>query len=350
MSAARVQMVKQLAEMTMTTKRLMWMFLIGILSAPATARAQDEVVYYHTDAIGSVRMISDEAGTIIARYDYTPFGQPWNPPSTAELLQFTGKERDLQTELDYMIARDFMSLTGRFTTPDDPAYIDPFNPQSMNRFAYAHNNPFRYNDPTGHSADCVGGFDAEKRECREVPGFPGFSLNGLVQSLGTAVEIAQPVTNWFTAPRDPSCMAGSAWLGASVGAVAGGMIGAAGGGAGAAVGGTLVAPGVGTIGLGLAGGGAGFLKGSVFGSAAGSAAGGTIGFVACMGTGGSGGGGGGSNQHENRAFREAVRQIEKALGANRKLRRDQIEQLHREISKQNFTLQEIVELGIAMFR
>jgi RHS repeat-associated protein len=131
-------------------RRLIWAVMIGILLMPATARAQDEVVYYHTDAIGSVRMITDEAGTIIARYDYTPFGQPWNPPSTAELLQFTGKERDLQTELDYFVARDFMSLTGRFTTPDDPSYMDPFNPQSMNRFAYAYNNPFRYIDPSGH--------------------------------------------------------------------------------------------------------------------------------------------------------------------------------------------------------
>jgi RHS repeat-associated protein len=131
-------------------RRLIWAVMTGILLMPATARAQDDVVYYHTDAIGSVRMISDEAGTIIARYDYTPFGQPWNPPSTAELLQFTGKERDLQTELDYFLARDFMSLTGRFTTVD-PGHVNGNveDPQSWNAYAYARNNPFVYTDPSG---------------------------------------------------------------------------------------------------------------------------------------------------------------------------------------------------------
>jgi RHS repeat-associated protein len=108
--------------------RFIWGVLFALLLAPAAARAQsEEVIYYHTDAIGSVRMITDSSGTVLARYDYTPFGQPWNPPGMVEVMQFTGQERELQTELDYFNARDFMSLTGRFTTPDDPAYMDPFN-------------------------------------------------------------------------------------------------------------------------------------------------------------------------------------------------------------------------------
>ena len=122
MRRADSRMAKAFSEMTMAMTRLIWAALIGIVLTPAVARAQaEEVVYFHTDAIGSVRMITDASGTVLARYDYTPFGQPWNAPGTVEVMQFTGKERDGQTELDYFSARDFMSLTGRFTTPDDPA-------------------------------------------------------------------------------------------------------------------------------------------------------------------------------------------------------------------------------------
>ena len=73
--------------------------------AVAQAQAQDTVIYYHTDAIGSVRMITDANGQVIARYDYLPFGEPWAPPSDADVRQFAGKERDAETGLDYFGAR-----------------------------------------------------------------------------------------------------------------------------------------------------------------------------------------------------------------------------------------------------
>jgi hypothetical protein len=64
----------------------------------------------------------------------------------------------------------------------------------------------------------------------------------------------------------------------------------------------------------------------------------------------SGGGGGGrrsNNQSENRKFREAVRRIERETG--RKLSKDDVQQLHREISKQGLTMDEIVEWGVTLF-
>ena len=142
--------------MVTTMRRVFWIALLGILVTPAVARAQgEEVVYYHTDAIGSVRMITDPSGTVLARYDYTPFGQPWNPPGTVEAMQFAGKERELQDGnlqdvLDHFLARDVLSFTGRFTTVD-PGHVngDVFDPQSWNSYAYARNNSFVYTDPSG---------------------------------------------------------------------------------------------------------------------------------------------------------------------------------------------------------
>lgn len=64
--------------------------------------------------------------------------------------QFTGKERDTETGLDYFGARYYSSTQGRFTSVDpENAGADPSNPQSWNGYAYALNNPLRYQDPDG---------------------------------------------------------------------------------------------------------------------------------------------------------------------------------------------------------
>ncbi|MGH9540784.1 MAG: RHS repeat-associated core domain-containing protein, partial [Terriglobales bacterium] len=75
---------------------------------------------------------------------------------------FTGKPRDNSTGFDYFGARYYGSALGRFLTPDPAglAAVDPGNPQSWNRYAYALNNPVTNTDPTGLLAvvpqGCVG--------------------------------------------------------------------------------------------------------------------------------------------------------------------------------------------------
>src|SRR5206468_4775551 len=124
--------------------------------------ATDQVMYYHTDAVGSVRMITNAAGQLVGdRMDYLPFGEVWSGgTATQDAPAFTGAERDHETNLDYLGARFFSSGTGRFTRPDDWfAGADLTNPQSWNLYAYALNNPLRYVDPTGHDPNCRSGAD-----------------------------------------------------------------------------------------------------------------------------------------------------------------------------------------------
>ncbi len=123
--------------------------LLALLAAPP-ARAQ-VVEYYHTDAIGNVRAITDASGNVIERHDYQPYGEEWLPQGGTQPLRFTGKERDVETGLDYFGARYYGSKIGRFTTTD-PVYTWQENlvdPQRWNRYAYARNNPLRYTDPDG---------------------------------------------------------------------------------------------------------------------------------------------------------------------------------------------------------
>jgi RHS repeat-associated protein len=72
--------------------------------------------------------------------------------SVASILphQFTGKERDTETGLDYFGARYYSGAQGRFIGADPLLSSGrPSNPQTWNRYAYAGNNPLRNIDPTG---------------------------------------------------------------------------------------------------------------------------------------------------------------------------------------------------------
>jgi len=133
------------------TRRRRLLLLLGacvVQSSIVSAQSQDTVTYYHTDAIGSVRMITDANMQVVARYEFLPFGEPWSPAPLPDVRQFAGKERDAETGFDYFGARYYSSVQGRFTSPDaaDP---DVTNPQTFNRYRYALNNPLHYIDRDG---------------------------------------------------------------------------------------------------------------------------------------------------------------------------------------------------------
>lgn len=75
--------------------------------------------------------------------------------------EFTGKERDAETGLDYFGARYFSGAQGRFTSPDWSAtpqpipYADLGDPQTLNLYAYVRNNPLRFTDSDGHCPICI---------------------------------------------------------------------------------------------------------------------------------------------------------------------------------------------------
>jgi RHS repeat-associated protein len=62
----------------------------------------------------------------------------------------TQKERDVETGLDYFLARYYSNVQGRFTSYD-PLLESAKSamPQSWNRYTYCLNNPLMYVDPDG---------------------------------------------------------------------------------------------------------------------------------------------------------------------------------------------------------
>jgi len=72
--------------------------------------------------------------------------------------RFTGKERDTESGNDYFGARYYASSMGRWMSPDWAAKASPVpyatfdDPQSLNLYQYARNNPLKNRDADGH--DC----------------------------------------------------------------------------------------------------------------------------------------------------------------------------------------------------
>jgi RHS repeat-associated protein len=119
-----------------------------------------KVSYLTSDHLGSPRINTDQNGAIIARHDYHPFGEEINGTGgrttglnygdDAVRKQFTGYERDNESDLDFAQARMFGYTLGRFTSPDPlAASANAALPQSWNRYSYSLNNPLSISDPTG---------------------------------------------------------------------------------------------------------------------------------------------------------------------------------------------------------
>jgi RHS repeat-associated protein len=112
----------------------------------------------HGDHLGSVRLLTVAGGSgpsIAGQQGFRPWGSPdpGLPEPVATTRNYTGQYRD-DTGLLYYHARFYDPVLGRFISPDT-VVPDPTDPQDLNRYTYAKNNPLRYNDPTGHSGEDV---------------------------------------------------------------------------------------------------------------------------------------------------------------------------------------------------
>ncbi len=154
---------------------------IAEYSTIVTASADAKVNYLTSDHLGSPRINTDQNGLVITRHDYHPFGEEiggsggrtagLNYGSDTVRKQFTGKERDVESGLDYFEARYYSSTLGRFVNPDEFSggpdelfdfadaaaenptfYANLEKPQSLNKYQYAYSNPYRYLDLDGHEA------------------------------------------------------------------------------------------------------------------------------------------------------------------------------------------------------
>jgi RHS repeat-associated protein len=132
----------------------------------ATYDTTNGLQFQLTDPLGTRRVQTDANGMGQLGFLSLPYGdqsssETLSSPAADDStpLHFTGKERDTESGNDYFGARYYESGMGRFISPDPSGltFADPTNPQSLNLYAYALNNPLRFIDPSGLTACFYGG-------------------------------------------------------------------------------------------------------------------------------------------------------------------------------------------------
>ncbi|MEN5118215.1 RHS repeat-associated core domain-containing protein [Luteimonas sp. TWI662] len=130
----------------MSQMRIFTMLLLATICASPVA-AQTVVRYVHTDSLGSVVALTDEAGNVVERREYEPYGAQLTP-ALADGPGYTGHVQDAATGLIYMQQRYYDPSISVFLSVDPvTAYERPL--AGFSRYRYAANNPYKFSDPDG---------------------------------------------------------------------------------------------------------------------------------------------------------------------------------------------------------
>jgi RHS repeat-associated protein len=121
-----------------------------------------KVSYLTTDHLGSPRIVTDQNGAVISRKDFAAFGDEvftpqrtggpsgngYDPPNVRQ--DYTGYQKDGESGLEYAQARYYNVGHGRFTSVDPlTASATIRDPQTLNRYSYSLNSPYKFSDPLG---------------------------------------------------------------------------------------------------------------------------------------------------------------------------------------------------------
>jgi RHS repeat-associated protein len=158
--------------------------------------------YYVADHLGSSKLITSGYGFPVWSGTFLPFGQEWNPQITPNHYKFTGDEHDTESNLEHTQFRQLSSTQGRWTSPD-PLGGNIGDPQSLNRYAYALNNPINFVDtvglapcPLNDNGDFEGG-------CTDPYGLGGGG-SCTVDGLSTPCSLASGLANSGAAAQCPN--------------------------------------------------------------------------------------------------------------------------------------------------
>ncbi len=147
-------------------KKIVFTAFLLLVPFIAEVSAADQVFFYHTDPVGTPMAISDANGQVVWRGDYKPFGEEASVSGPlANDRKFAGKEKDEETGFYYFGARYMDAKIGRFAAVDPVRAVDPragkmndtliLNPQVLNVYVYAMNNPYKYADTEGRAVYLV---------------------------------------------------------------------------------------------------------------------------------------------------------------------------------------------------
>jgi RHS repeat-associated protein len=150
-----------------TTTKNIYMGDTLVASVEGAGTSTAVLSYLYQDHLGSTRFATDDFGNLTQSLDYAPYGGESTSTSRDTTdRHYIGQEYDEESNLSYMNARYYEGSRGQFLsqdpvfheiglTPDGKAAM--LNPQLMNSYSYAGNNPITSKDPTGRFIEISAG-------------------------------------------------------------------------------------------------------------------------------------------------------------------------------------------------
>ena len=128
-----------------------------------TATGSPITSFIYPDHLGSTNVVADNTGKVVQTMDYVPYGATRLNAATGkvkEKRQYIGQFADASS-LNYLNARYYDAPRGQFTS-EDPVFWEVgqtsdgkqvmLNPQALNSYGYANDNPINLKDPQGRLA------------------------------------------------------------------------------------------------------------------------------------------------------------------------------------------------------
>jgi len=144
--------LRLLAETAVTassTKPIAYSYLwFGDIPVASVEAATNTTRWYATDHLGTPLILTDAAGAVAWRAEYTPYGDTYTLRAGASLhqpLRFPGQLAQDGSSLNYNVFRWYRSGWGRYTQNDPTTTTS----RTTQNFAYASSNPFSLVDPLG---------------------------------------------------------------------------------------------------------------------------------------------------------------------------------------------------------
>ncbi len=188
-------------------------FFYDASGLPYAMKYNGTAYYYITNLQGDVMRIVDASGTVMASYDYDPYGKVISAVgSLANInpLRYRGYVYDQETGFYYLNSRYYNPAVGRFINPD--SLLNQESALGNNMFAYCLNNPMNMTDTEGN--------------------LPFLAVTAIIGAVVGAVA------GGVVAAKS----GGNVWAGIGIGAVAGALVGTGVGmAAGAALAGSITA-------------------------------------------------------------------------------------------------------------
>jgi RHS repeat-associated protein len=106
--------------------------------------------YHLSDALGSVRQLTDGSAQVTLARGYMPYGEElWSLGDGSSAYGYTGEDWDSYIKLVFLRARYLQPGLGTFLSRD-PWSGDDLRPESMNGWNYVEGNPVNLTDPRGN--------------------------------------------------------------------------------------------------------------------------------------------------------------------------------------------------------